>query len=531
MNKLILVILIVLTSLFATSKDAKAGLQSVKLYSNGAELTHNVSLNLSKGNNLITILNLANDFDEKSIQASIKGEGTILSVKKSINYLRNKEESTQIKNLENQIEQLTKEVASIKNNIDILNIQNNLLINTKISGESTKLSVKELSDYIDYVESKLVSIKTKIADYDKNKSEKEKEILKIRQQLSELNQSKKPSTEIILEIFSNREAKSDLLISYNTWNTGWNVSYNIKAENLSKPLKVEYKANIFQNTGLDWNNVDLTLSTMQPFTGSKPEINTWFLDIEIPRPMISMSKKTLAPQEARFVSDKQEEINMLESDSYAGGNIYESVQTTLSVEFKPTIKYTIPSDGKSYSVKINDLEIEADFEYYTAPRYNKEIFLIAKLKNWQNYNLLSGEANLYLENAFVGTTFISSSTNEEKLDLTFGRDKRIVVEHKQLKDFKEDKFLSKNVERFFNYEIKINNNRSENIKLIIEDNIPISKNEDIVVNLNEGGNHKFNKTTGILTWELNIAPSKQQILNYGYSVKYPGDKTIIGLNY
>jgi uncharacterized protein (TIGR02231 family) len=146
-----------------------------------------------------------------------------------------------------------------------------------------------------------------------------------------------------------------------------------------------------------------------------------------------------------------------------------------------------------------------------------------------DYNLLPGQANIYFENSYVGNSSIHPSSTNDTLSISLGRDQNIIVSRDVIKDYTEDKFLSSNIERTFAFEIKIKNSKKTSEKITVEDQIPISKNEDIVVKLIESSGAQFNSESGKLKWIVDVEGGKSVTKKLVYSVKYPGNKQIPNL--
>ena len=171
----------------------------------------------------------------------------------------------------------------------------------------------------------------------------------------------------------------------------------------------------------------------------------------------------------------------------------------------------------------------AKYEYYAAPKLDNNAFLVAYLSNWNDYNLLPGQANIYFENSYVGQTYINPETVKDTLAVSLGRDNGISVTKKTIKDYSEDKFLSSDIERFFAYDIIVKNNKNVPIKILVEDQLPISKNEDIEVNPINISGGKYSNDTGMVSWMINLNESQSVTKQFVYSVRYPKDKVIPGL--
>ena len=198
-----------------------------------------------------------------------------------------------------------------------------------------------------------------------------------------------------------------------------------------------------------------------------------------------------------------------------------------NIEFDIANPYTIPSDGKQYLVEINQLTIPADFEYYTAPKLSTDVFLTAKVANWTQYNLLSGEANLFFEGTFIGKSLIDTRSTADTLSLSMGIDKSIVVTRTSLKDLAEKPSFSSSKKETRDWLIDIKNRKTQPVVLLVEDEIPVSQNSEIAVETQQISGGKLDPLTGKVSWTLNLSPQTEKKLNLKYQVRYPKNQTVI----
>ncbi|MBO0593459.1 mucoidy inhibitor MuiA family protein [Cellulophaga sp. E16_2] len=197
-----------------------------------------------------------------------------------------------------------------------------------------------------------------------------------------------------------------------------------------------------------------------------------------------------------------------------------------STKFVIKSPYSIASDGDVTAIEINTFLLEAVYEFYAAPIVNENVFLTAKFKDWEKLNLLPGEANIYFNGGYAGKTTIDPYAVNKEMTVSLGVDAGIVVTRKQDKNFKSKSFTGSNriVDRTYNLEVK--NNKSETIKLVLMDRIPISENkeikiEDIIVNT-----AAYDEEKGLLTWELEVAPKQESKHHFSFQVKYPKGRSI-----
>jgi len=508
----------------------KPSLSNVKVFLRGAQLSYSASVKVDKGLNDIVFTGLASNIDRNSINVSAKGDAIIMTVVQRFDYLRIPEKTSQIKMLEDSLESQSKSLALNQNEIDVLKSEIDLILaNKNIGNEKVGVSVAELQKMAEFYRKRLSEIKNKMFDLTLNAKKIQKNIERIQNQLNELNnQLNKPTNEIVVTVSGKTYGTVDIDLSYLIYDAGWQPAYDVRVDKINSPAQLSYKANVWQNSGLDWKNIEIVLSTRNPsVNNNKPELYPWFIDFMRPVAYREMMKAGAVANSV--ASQVQMQIKDDASQAETMADYFEVVETQLSVEFTPTIKYSIPSDSKPHSVALQEFSIPAKYEYYAAPKLDNNAFLVARLTDWANYNLLPGQTNIYFENSYVGQSSINPATTKDTLTLSLGRDQNISVSRDVLKDFSEDKFLSSNVERTFAFDIKIKNNKTAAVKIIVEDQIPISKNEDIVVKLIDSPGAVFDLQSGKLKWMIEVEAGKSISKKMVYSIKYPGDKQIQGL--
>jgi uncharacterized protein (TIGR02231 family) len=156
-------------------------------------------------------------------------------------------------------------------------------------------------------------------------------------------------------------------------------------------------------------------------------------------------------------------------------------------------------------------------------------YLVAELKNWEQYKLLSGEANVYFENKFIGKTFISEQSVDNLLRLSLGKDTRIVGKREGIENFKARKTIGSNIRESFGYKISVRNTKSETVKVVLEDQVPVSQDSDIEVDVEEVQGGAIEANTGKVTWTFDLSASQNKEFSLKYTVKYPKDKRINNL--
>jgi hypothetical protein len=243
--------------------------------------------------------------------------------------------------------------------------------------------------------------------------------------------------------------------------------------------------------------------------------------------VITGVKKAEAPSSQRSMgksSEAKEELMMEPAASIAPVTIEER---TTNIEFVIEIPYTIPSDGKNYSVDIQKLMIPATYEYSVTPKLETDVFLKAMVIGWDEYNLLKGDANLYFEGTYIGKTFLNVNSVEDTLNISLGRDENIVVTREKVKEFSSKQFLGAYKKEQRGWEINVRNKKKQSIHILVTDQFPVSGNSEIEVQQIDSGGAKLDNETGILTWNLDLEPGASKKLAFKYSVRYPKKEVII----
>ena len=233
--------------------------------------------------------------------------------------------------------------------------------------------------------------------------------------------------------------------------------------------------------------------------------------------------KSEAPA-SRRMSKVTEEYMMEPEASIAPVSIEERAT---NIEFVIEIPYSIPSDGKNYSVDIQKLMVPAIYEYSVTPKLDTDVFLKAMIAKWDEYNLLKGDANLYFEGTYIGKTFLNVNTVEDTLNISLGRDENIVVTREKVKEFSSKQFLGAYKKEQRGWEINVRNKKKQNIHITVMDQFPVSGNSDIEVQQIDSGGAELDNDTGILTWKVVLEPGASKKLTFKYSVRYPKKEIII----
>ena len=538
---ILLVNILIVFQLFAIDdpKPLKTSIKDITVYLSGATISRTGSLSLPSGNSMVVIKDLPQDLNPQSIQVNGKGEFTILSVVHQINYLKEQEKTKEILVLEDSLEILYDQINVENGMIAVYSNEESLLLaNKELGGQNTGVSVASLKEASDFYRTRLADIKNKQITITKKLKKLQLRVTAINNQLVAKNAKKNiPTSEIVVMVTADQAVNAVFTVSYLVYTAGWSPSYDLRAKNVNNPIEIAYKANVYQTTGENWENVLLTLSTSNPqLSGTKPNLNTWFLSYYNPYSYswttdtknkgARMDKKAEAPAAAY----ERESVTLNEVaivDANAASTYTSVTESTTSIEFEISKPYDIPCNGQTYTVEMTKSTLPATYEYYAVPKVDKDAFLLARVTGWETLNMLSGNVYLYFEGTYVGQSYFDSRSTSDTLDLSLGRDKNIVIKREKLKDFSSKSLVGLNQKESRGFEISVRNKKSTSITIVIDDQIPVSTDKDLVVEKTDISNAKYDEPSGRLTWKYDVKAAETKKMKLVYSVKYPKDKSVI----
>ena len=615
------------------SLDSKV--TNVTLFLSGAQVTRSAQSSLPAGITELTFSGLSENIDANTIRLTGEGSFTIISVNSRINYLKTQKtlkDEEAIKAKKKQLEALLEDIASQQG---VLITEENLLkANQKIGSPDKGTTTIELKAAADFFRARFTELSEKKLALTRKTEITREELNRIDDQLGEASKEDiKPTGEIMVQVMTKEPMQAKFRLSYLVRTASWKPEFDLRLDDISQPLELSRRAKISQNSGEEWKDVKLTLSTGNPNeSGTEPKLMPWYVGgnyssylnltnksrnepdrsvIEKPNtgypfsgkingrvysvddgsgiPGASIlikgtSKGTLTDVNGNYTIAAQ--IGNVLQYSFIGMNAVTTIadnpvinvglQTSaqsiegvvvtaygisrdsdMSAEAVPAQKYqtvkqpinlqiesnnqdqvrsvkeytismpmNMPSDGKEYNLVIGGESIKAIYEFHATPKLDRDAFLVAKVVNWQDYDLLDATAGIFYEGTFTGKTRLSASMATDTLDISLGRDKSIMIERKKVKDFTTSQLLGSNRTVQRAWEINLRNNKKQTVTLVVFDQFPVSKEKEIVVDLAEDGGARVDKETGMLRWEVTLNPGELKKLKFRYSVKYPKERIL-----
>ncbi len=499
--------------------------KSVIVFRNGAQITRTAQVNVVKGSNNFMFYGIP-DVDQNTISVKLPNAIQVKSVSG-----KRKDETIKDDFTKSQ-ERRISEIRNIKDLNEIIlatyKDEESLIIGNKILNTSQNgVNAESLSKMADLYRSRLLAVREKVFSLTKKSDSLDTEIQTIQ---NNINSHFKKQSPLVLSVdaFSDQIGSFEVTISYLDYRANWSSSYAFRLSQLNQPILLDNTAMISQNTGELWENISLALATGDPRRSfNAPVLSPWFLQyIQQIQPLGneisvrgSRSNENVYFLDGVRVKDQSNVRTIQDLDP----TIRENITYT---QFNIPYLVSIESVDKGKEITLKTDTINSHLQYYCVPSMNNRVFLKAGLIDWNKYNLTSGEVKIYFENTYTGTTFLNASTSEDTLQISLGQDIAILCETKKIKSFKKNLTLSSKKELTETKEFTIRNNKSYEIKIEIQERIPISTDKDMEVVLLESSGGVLNKETGIITWNAILKPGEKTSKQWSYAVTIPKSKNI-----
>jgi uncharacterized protein (TIGR02231 family) len=525
MKKVVALCLTVMSSfalIAQTNVDSK--ITQVTVYLQGAQLTHTFETQVIQGKQTMVFSGLSADMQPESVVLECGNRNVVFqSVSIRNNYLKEQVPNAKIAELQEKLASVEEKLATLRAEKGVYAKERDMLFrNEAIGGTANNVPIAEIEKAADFFRKRNNEINTFLLKADADERKLVKEQTNYSAQLSELNaKTNPPTSEVTVVLDSKVRGDATFTLKYLVRNAGWAPKYDVRAENAVDPVKLDYHANVFNKSGLDWNEVLMILSTSEPLQGAeKPTLETW--DIAESTTRIAGVQKNLESVMVMDMKSNRSDYLKKEDRGGEGEVAFQQVAVQeLSAEFEIELPYTILSDGKPYVVDVTSFTLPATYMHYAVPKQDTDAFLMAKVVGWNTLNLVSGKASVYFAGAYLGQSFINTASVDDTLSLSLGRDKRVALSRKKQSELSKRQLLGNNEKETFYFETTVRNNRDKEINVLLEDQLPISSDGQIEVAMLEISGAVLEKNTGKLSWNMKLAPGESKTITLGYSIKTP----------
>jgi uncharacterized protein (TIGR02231 family) len=541
---------------FAAEKEIiKASISEVTVFAQGAQIHTKANYTLKAGITELIVEGVSPFIDPKSLQ--VKGTGNMILMDSKYQLYYPKPEPVTLEGLplkirkdiqllEDSIRTIAYDIQEIQDEIDVLNATKSILANNGAIRGQGKVndSINLLKQAIDYYAVKMTEINKKLQALNKRKHDKadkkrgmDERLADLRnyQSNNEFNQKEKgPIHRIVVTVSCKEAVTGKLSISYLVSNAGWTPQYDLRSDGMNGKINLTYKAHVYQNTGLNWDNIKLNISTNNPYQNkTKPTLHPWYVDYYTYKnnaynnqgnAPAAMRKEELS--EKGFSYSNTLSNSSMEIDASTSAQFVEVVRQLSSIEFKIDLPYSIASNNEQHMVLIKTVDLEANYKYFAVPKMDNAVYLVAQITKLDELGLVPAAANIFFDGSYIGETYIDPSSMEDTLNLSLGRDQNIQIKRTLLKKELKEKIIGDKKERTFAYSIEVKNLKATSIDLVIQDQIPITTNADITIEPIDLGKAKHDPRTGFIEWEINLKTKESKTIDFSYKVKHNKDMNL-----
>ncbi|MFT7592053.1 MAG: hypothetical protein ACI9UJ_001982 [bacterium] len=538
-----------------TEKQIKSKITNVTVFMQGAQIQRAGSTVIPKGTSTIIFEGVSPYINQQSIKASGKGKFTILDVQYRYVYPLPVEQNTKeadaidrkINKIQDSINDHSYYLANVRAKKAAIATEQNLLITHPLMrGKAKPDSLDLLIGTMKFIEKKLVDLANRLLKVSLEEAKMVKHQNAMNQRIYALRlfktnlpqpQANQPKHQVLVAVTANAATSGKVEISYKVNQAGWSPWYDITAKDAGDDIELVYKAAVYQNTGEDWSNVHLRISNANPNRSNiKPNLPKWYIDYfrhirrETKKAVRYFKEKDMdMSDDMEMAKTTEESVNKTLPTAGMAYDYSQKMQNFSSIEFDIDLPYYIKSDGKTHFVTVQKHNLKASFQHYLVPKLDKDAFVVARIVDWENLDLLVGNANIYFGNTFVGRTVIDPSIVSDTLEVSMGRYRSLAAKRTKLKSNTKKQIVGSHKLYTATYQIELRNNSANDINLSLEDQIPLTRNEGIEIEVTKIEGGTLNALTGLITWDLKLAPYKKKVITFTYTVKYPKEEEITGL--
>ncbi len=529
---LLLQCLVVGSSVAQDETDVESTIDRVTVFTSGARVTRKATAQIPAGTTLLVFSGITRELDHGSVRLKGAGTFTILSVSSRINYGIDEQPKTEpesIVALRSRVNEINSEMALLRVSTESLAAEEKYVSVVSESPSREDRPLAELIGIADFVRDRLPDIKRRKLDVEASLVALNKESQQIRLQLNEYSNSgqQKATAEVVATVSTEQAVRGEFDLTYRVGSATWKTHYDLRSPSVSEPLEITHYADIAQSTGESWIDVSVTLSTGDPqLRNVLPELTP----LRLPNPQVFAKRRQSESAEEmdELVIEAERPIVQKETAGIGGSARQASSAIDVTASERRTVteyaigpRVSITDDRKPRTFEIRQITADASFDYLAVPKQDPTAYVTAHVADWSQYDLGSGEMSLFVDEVFIGKTYLDTDTVTDTLSLPLGQDQSVSVKREKRRQFGKRNFLGSKTEVALGFTITIRNNREEPITMIVRDQIPISLDKSIEVRPGDLADAKHNKDTGELEWLMDLKQGESRDIQFDYSVKYP----------
>ncbi len=533
---MLLLLVAFLPAMKAESQDEirpESKITAVKVFKTRGQITEEADATLKAGDNLIVFSGLSQYLLPNSITVKGVGKGVIQAVTHRVTYLNRTAKPAKMLALEDSLKSLTQRLGLLSDERFVWESEQTLILaNQQIKGNETGITAAGLREMAELYRVRLTEIRKGLSGIKIKEEELNKRIGEYRQELAEMNNRRsQPTQEVVVTFKADAAGKVKLALMYLVDQVGWESFYDIRVENTVDPIQFYLKANVYNRSGVDWEHIKISLSTANNAgNNNSPNLTPWYVDIYTPPVSYSLNEVSAGRTSAKAAPAPQmayaNTMDLVQEDA-SSTYAYDQTTTTentLAIEFDIALPYDIPADGQPHQIDIRKMDVAGTFRHYAVPKLDRDAFLVAEVSQ----DLLRGKANVYFEGSFVGETFVNTDNPRDSMRISLGRDPRVQIQRAQVQDYTSKKDIGGTYTQSFGFEISVRNVKSEPVTIVLEDQIPVSRNKDIKITPMELSGGTLDEQTGRVTWVVTLKGNESKTIPLRFEAKYPKNQPVVG---
>lgn len=523
----------------AAEIEASSRVDSVTVYPDGATVTRVLRLDLPAGDSTVLLRDFPLTLDPSSLR--VEGQGQAKLLIGSIDARPPRADRPPANpQLEARIEALKDERAALDDKIAAATARRKFAERfaesapTKIGEKGEARPLAEWREAFAAIGEEVAAADSIVREVKLRQREIDRDLARLAPQV-QANPPRK--TEVRIDLAADGATPATLLVSYTVRGARWLPIYDARLDtgSAARPAALELvrRAEIVQNTGEDWDDVALAVSTVRTAKGGGvPELRPLIVRALDPsRPVLGSS--ALAPAPASRFQEGDAAVMEQGRARQAATERETQVETGgFQVMFRVPGRISVPANEAPKGFRITTASIAPELLVRAAPALDETAFLEASFKQAEDAPLLPGRISLYRDNIFVGRSQMALTSKDETVRLGFGPDDRIKIARATVRKVESKAGIissSKVDER--EYKITARNGHQTGIRIVIEDQLPVSEMAEVQVELLPGSTEPTERDVrdrrGVIAWSFEAKPGEVRDIKLGWRVRWPADKALV----
>ncbi len=536
---------------FAKEITVESSLIAATVYTNRAQLTRSTDIDIPKGSHTLIFKGLPVSMLTDSLRAKGEASGTVTLgalthkrvIEADLTPPREKALNAELDSIQDQkkLIQAEKQAIAIQKTF-LTNLGKNAVLRENEDIAQVNLKPETWGSAAKALHTEMSALLKQDIAYNIQLRTLTKQEQKIQREMSQLRTGQRATYQVTVPFESDRATTLTLRLDYQVPNASWTPLYDARLDTQTEDLNLVLYGAVRQNTGEDWNNVSLTLSTAQPHRGaSQADLGSMWVNFStygdgnnfnlIASNTVSRSSILGSVMETNIAMDSlanapKKQAVMVQATINTGGFIS---------EYKITGPSTVLADGSESKLLVGNFKTENKLHIEIKPQLSRQAMLVSRAKLLGDAPILAGQVNLFRDGAYVGQMYMPLLRPQEEQNLAFGIDDNVSVVRRALKDERSEEGLigrDSVLERHFLTEIT--NLHKDPIDIVVLQNTPASQNKDIEVTLlknvtSAGYEMDADKIKGLMRWTITLPSKAKKGIKLGWKVSWPSDKQISGL--